>query len=267
MKKKIIAGLLALTLAFSMTACGNTNDDTKETSKTERQEDSAEEENDEEENDEEVNNEEEGAEEEQEDNAEEENDEEVNNEEESDEEEQVEVESGTLEGNVYTNTSLGIQATIPEGFVFYTDEQMQEVLGTGAEMLEEANYNVNELEDSGTLYELMAETEDSSANLQIIIENPEVSIGRKLDIEQYASVLETNLKTAYQANGFDVESSSVTAENKNGLDFYVVKVSFAGMTQEYHITEIDGYMVSFTVTFAGTSSEPIQQFLDSITGI
>lgn len=260
MKKKIIAGLLALTLAFSMTACGNTNDDTKETSKTERQEDSAEEENDEEEK-------ETSKLEQQEDNAEEENDEEVNNEEESDEEEQVEVESGTLEGNVYTNTSLGIQATIPEGFVFYTDEQMQEVLGTGAEMLEEANYNVNELEDSGTLYELMAETEDSSANLQIIIENPEVSIGRKLDIEQYASVLETNLKTAYQANGFDVESSSVTAENKNGLDFYVVKVSFAGMTQEYHITEIDGYMVSFTVTFAGTSSEPIQQFLDSITGI
>lgn len=260
MKKKIIAGLLALTLAFSMTACGNTNDDTKETSKTERQEDSAEEENDEEEK-------ETSKLEQQEDNAEEENDEEVNNEEESDEEEQVEVESGTLEGNVYTNTSLGIQATIPEGFVFYTDEQMQEVLGTGAEMLEEANYNVNELEDSGTLYELMAETEDASANLQIIIENPEVSIGRTLDIEQYASVLETNLKTAYQANGFDVESSSVTAENKNGLDFYVVKVSFAGMTQEYHITEIDGYMVSFTVTFAGTSSEPIQQFLDSITGI
>lgn len=248
MKKKVIACILTLTLAFSLAACGNEKkDDTKETSKTEQRDET----DDEDVEDEDI---------EDEDIEDEELDEDV-------EDEQAMVEPGTIEGNVYTNASLGVQATIPEEFVLYTEEQIQEVLGVGAEMMEEANYNVDALEEGGTLYEVMAATADGTTNLQIVIENPEVSTGMKLSVEQYAKVLETNLTTAYKANGLEVESSGITEENKNGLDCQKVNVTFSGMTQEYYVTEVDGYMVSFTVTYAGTTPESIQQFLDSITAI
>lgn len=244
MKKKVITCMLALTMVFALTACGNENNndnDTKETSKTERQEDK---------DDEEV--------------VDEDFDEEELNE--DSEEETVTVEQGTVDGNVYTNESLGIQATIPEGFVLYTDEQMQEVLGVGTEMMEAANYDVDALEEGGTLYEVMASAADGS-NVQIVIENTEVSAGMKVSVEQYAKILEKNLKTTYEANGIEVEDSSITEENKNGLDCQRVYVTFAGVTQEYYITEIDGYMVSFAATYTETEPESIQQFFDSITAI
>ena len=244
MKKKVITCILALTMVFALTACGNKNNndkDTKETSKTERQEDK---------DDEEV--------------VDEDFDEEELNE--DSEEETVTVEQGTVDGNVYTNDSLGIQATIPEGFVLYTDEQMQEVLGVGTEMMEAANYDVDALEEGGTLYEVMASAADGS-NVQIVIENTEVSAGMKVSVEQYAKILEKNLKTTYEANGIEVEDSSITEENKNGLDCQRVYVTFAGVTQEYYITEIDGYMVSFAATYTETAPESIQPFFDSITAI
>ena len=245
MKKKVITCMLALTMVFALTACGNKNNndnDTKETSKTEQQE---------EKDDEEV------------------VDEDFDEEEldEDSEEETITVEQGTIEGNVYTNASLGIQATIPEGFVLYTDEQIQEVLGVGAEMMEEANYDVDAIEESGTLYEVMASTEDQSTNLQITIENTEVSAGMKVSVEQYAKILEKTVTTAYKANGIEVKTSDITEENKNGLDFQKLSATFEGATQEYYVTEIDGYMVLFSVTYIGTAPESVQQFFDSITAI
>ena len=185
----LITCMLTLTMVFALTACGNENNndnDTKETSKTEQQE---------EKDDEEV------------------VDEDFDEEEldEDSEEETVTVEQGTVDGNVYTNESLGIQATIPEGFVLYTDEQIQEVLGVGTEMMEAADYDVDALEEGGTLYEVMASAADGS-NVQIVIENTEVSAGMKVSVEQYAKILEKNLKTTYEANGIEVEDSSITEE-------------------------------------------------------
>lgn len=239
MKKKVIAGILALTLAFSLTACGNDQkEDKKESAKTEQQDETEDEEDIEEEDvEEEV------------------------------EEEKAMVEPGTIEGNVYTNASLGIQATIPEGYVLYTDEQIQEVLGAGKEMLENADYDVSALEESGTLYEVMAVSEDQTANIQIAIENTEVSTGMELEPEEYAQLLRTNILTTYQANGFSADASDVTEKNLGGLDWQWATVSFEGLTQEYYLTKIDGYIVAITVTYPGTTSEAIQQFLDSITAI
>ena len=238
MKKKVIASILALTLAFSLTACGSDQkEDKKESTKTEQQ-DETEDEEDVEEVEEEV------------------------------EEEKAMVEAGTIEGNIYTNASLGIQATIPEGYVLYSDEQIQETIGAGEEMLEATEYDVDALDESGTLYELMAETEDHSANIQIAIENTEVSVGMELDADQYAQILKANLETTYEANGYPVQSAEITQENKGGLDCQVITVSLSELTQQYYVIEIDGYMVGIAVTYAGTTTpESVQQFLDSITAI
>ena len=86
MKKRVIACMLALTMVFSVTACGNDNKkDTKETSKTEQEKDKDEKDLESEDVDEA----------------------------EDTEEDTVTAERGTFDGNVYTNESMGFQATFP----------------------------------------------------------------------------------------------------------------------------------------------------------
>lgn len=237
MKKKVIACMLALTMAFAMTACGNkNNNDTKETSKTEQKEDKDEEDIDEEDIDEDS------------------------------EEETVTAERGTFDGNVYTNESMGIQVTFPEGCTMYSDEEIAQVVGNGSDIMEEA-YDSDTIENSlsGTIYDVIAVTADQSANIQIVMEDTEVTAGKELDADLYAKAMVNSLKTAYTSAGVNIGEPTITEETLGGLDFTVVSVSVNGMTQEYHTHKVGKYMLVFTMTY--TDGAAVQEFLNSVTAL
>ncbi len=254
MKKKVISCMLALTLALSMTACGSDDKNVEkgafEASKQQNDVD-----------------------------VEDLNEDDLNEddiEEEDFDEEDIEVDSeavtaerGTFDGNVYTNESMGVQATIPEGFVLYTEEQIQQALGAGAEMMENAEYDSDSIQESlaGTIYDVIAATEDNSANIQIVIEETKRSIGMELDADSYAKLMESNLKTTYQSAGYTIEETDITEESLGGMDFTVVFVNVAGMMQKAYIRQVGNYVMTFTVTYTDASESAVQEFLNSITAI
>lgn len=239
MKKRVIVCMLALTMVFSVAACGNDNKkDTKETSKTEQKKDK----DDEDFESEDV------------------------EEEESNEEKTVIAERGTFDGNVYTNESMGFQVTFPEGCTMYSDEEIQQVVGNGSEIMEEA-YDSDTVENSisGTIYDVIAVTADQTANIQIVMEDTEVSAGRKLTAQEYAQAVKTNLKLAYETAGIEVGDMEVTDATYGGMDFKVVSLSANGMTQEYYAHKNGNYMLVFTMTY--TDATPVQEFLNSVTAL
>lgn len=237
MKKRVIACMLALTMVFSLAACGNDNKkDTTETSKTEEKKDKDLE------------------------------SEDVDEEEESNEEETVIAERGTFEGNVYTNESMGFQVTFPEGCTMYSDEEIQQVVGNGSEILEEAyDSDIVENSISGTIYDVIAVTADQTANIQIVMEDTEVSAGRELTAKEYAQAMKTNLKLAYESAGIEVGDMEVTDATYGGMDFKVVSLTANGMTQEYYAHKNGNYMLVFTMTY--TDATLVQEFLNSVTAL
>lgn len=239
MKKRVIACMLALTMVFLVTACGNDNKkDTKETSKTEQQKDKDEKDLESEDVDEA----------------------------EDTEEDTVTAERGTFDGNVYTNESMGFQATFPEGCTMYSDEEIQEVVGNGSDIMEEA-YDSDTIENSlsGTIYDVIAVTADQTTNIQIVMEDTEVTAGRELTADEYAQAMTTNLKTAYKSAGIDVGEPEVTDATLGGMDFKVVSLSAGQMTQEYYAHKVGNYMLVFTMTY--TDPTAVQEFLNSVTAL
>ena len=239
MKKRIVVCMLALTLAFSVTACGNEKkDDTKETSKTEqrdKKEDVADKDVEEEDIDEE-----------------------------SDEE--TAAERGTFEGNVYTNESMGFQATFPEGCTMYSDEEIQQVVGSGSEVMEDA-YSSEQVEHSlaGTIYDVIAVTADQTTNIQIVMEDTVNTAGMELTADEYTKAMTTSLKAAYGAAGVEMGEPEITEETLGGMEFSKVSISVNGMTQEYHAHQVGNYMLVFTMTY--TDGTAAQEFLDSVTAL
>lgn len=256
MKKKVIACILTLVLAFSVTACGSGDKDAEkgafEAKQQEKDLDDEEDLNDEDWDDEDLNDED--------------WDDEDFEEEELNDSETVTAERGIMEGNVYTNESMGIQATFPEGCVMYSDEEIAQVVGSGSEIMEEV-YDSDSLENSiaGTIYDVIAVTADQSANIQIVIEDTQATMGMSLKAATYAQAMVNTLKTTYESAGITIGEPTVTEENLGGLDFEVVSLSVNGMTQEYYVHQVGNYMLLFTVTY--TDRTAVQEFLDSVTAI
>lgn len=256
MKKKVIACILALTLAFSMTACGS---DDKNVEKGAFEAKQQEKDVDDEELDDEDLNEEDADEEDLE-------EEDIDEEDIEDEEETVTAERGTVEGNVYTNESMGIQVTFPEGCVMYSDEEIAQVVGNGSDIMEDA-YDSDVVENSiaGTIYDVIAVTADQSANIQIVMEDTKATTGINLTAETYAQAMVNTLKTTYESAGITISEPTVSEETLGGVDFAVVSLSANGMTQEYYAHQVGSYMLLFTLTY--TDKAAVQEFLDSITAI
>lgn len=266
MKKKVIACILTLVLAFSMTACGSGDKDAEkgafEAKQQEKDLDDEEDLNDEDLDDEGLNDEDLD----EEDLNDEDLDDEDFDEEDLNDSETVTAERGIMEGNVYTNESMGIQATFPEGCVMYSDEEIAQVVGSGSEIMEEV-YDSDSLENSiaGTIYDVIAVTADQSANIQIVIEDTQATMGMSLKAATYAQAMVNTLKTTYESAGITIGEPTVTEENLGGLDFEVVSLSVNGMTQEYYVHQVGNYMLLFTVTY--TDRTAVQEFLDSVTAI
>lgn len=260
MKKKVIACILALTLAFSMTACGSDDKNVEKgafEAKQQEKDVDDEELNDEEPDDEELNDE---------DADEEDLEEDFDEEDIEDEEETVTAERGTVEGNVYTNESMGIQVTFPEGCVMYSDEEIAQVVGNGSDIMEDA-YDSDVVENSiaGTIYDVIAVTADQSANIQIVMEDTKATTGINLTAETYAQAMVNTLKITYESAGNAISEPTVSEETLGGVDFVVVSLSVNGMTQECYVHQVGNYMLLFTLTY--TDKAAVQEFLNSITAI
>lgn len=180
----------------------------------------------------------------------------------------VTAERGTFDGNVYTNESMGFQATFPEGCTMYSDEEIQKVVGNGSDILKKA-YDSDAVENgiSGTIYDVIATTADKTANIQIVMENTEVTAGKELTAQQYAQLLKKNLATTYESSGIEINEPEITDVTLDGMKFKKVSLEFAidQTRQEYYVHNVGNYMLGFIITY--TDPTAVQEFLNSVTAL
>lgn len=89
---------------------------------------------------------------------------------------------GNMEEAVYENEYLGIGFTLPSDWVFYTDEQMQEMNGIVQGALDEDI--AKQLEEANLVYDMMAQgTTGNTVN--VVIEKISSVSGKKITEEDY----------------------------------------------------------------------------------
>lgn len=182
--------------------------------------------------------------------------------------------AGSVEGNVYTNTSVGITATIPDGMTLADDAAIQAMNENGAAQIAASNENISEEDlakaQEAVVYEFVASTEDGSATIQVMGENTKVSSGRAVTADAYLTSVESTLKTTYENLGLSVNANK---ENTTiaGLEFVKDEISISGgmqgVTQDYYVYKMGDSIYSIALTYIEGAESYAESFISSITAI
>lgn len=90
------------------------------------------------------------------------------------EDEEVNPVLGYIDGSDYINEYFGISCTLPDEWSFFSDEELLELQGAAAELLEDTDmekYLDAFLEDNESCYVMAAVSEEGLQNINVIVEN------------------------------------------------------------------------------------------------
>lgn len=178
-------------------------------------------------------------------------------------------ERGIVEGNVYTNTSVGIKATVPEGLTVADEATVKEFEDAALASLESQNLTDEQKEKltNAMIYDTVI-TSEGGTSIQIAAEDMKATMGAKVKAEVYLDSLKETTKASYESLGCTVEFSDVDTATLGGQDFahIAINIDLSGyaVKQEAYCRVVGSYMYYMIVTNMGDCEDALAAFVDSI---
>ena len=172
---------------------------------------------------------------------------------------------GTVTDTGWESEYLGMRYIMPEGMLMATEEELNQVMGLGAEIL---SGDINELQMEyarmRTVYEMMSTDATGATNVVLTVEKLLFS---NMDAEQYVQSLEQGLKKM-SAISYTVLSDDETVEIA-GMDYIKVSVQAqsgdVAVNQDYYVRVADGRAVSFVITSQEETAQQAEAVLNAFT--
>lgn len=168
---------------------------------------------------------------------------------------------GTVEGNTFTSEFLGLSCTVPEGWTFYSEEQMQEI---GGEVVDYADEDDQEtMENAKLIYEMFVIDESTGCNINMNLQKLNVLQMMAVDTEQVLkSQLDSTTSLLENMGVTDLQMELGTME-MDGKAFDAVEVSGKIQGIEYYAAVVvflkENYIA--TVTFTSMFTDRTEEFL------
>lgn len=181
----------------------------------------------------------------------------------------VTFEPGSIEGDTYTNTSIGIKATVPEGFVLADDATIEALQAASQNVAENVTTEEKaEVAVAAMSYEMVAMAEDGSS-YQIIAEDMTKTTGKVLSASSYVKAAAEQVETQYASVGITATSTTDGKVSVAGKDFEAMTVTIEASgitgTQKYYAYKAGNYMFSIIITaMSDDSLATLEQFINSI---
>ncbi len=169
-------------------------------------------------------------------------------------EDEAEFDTGVVVGGTYSNEFLGINLTLDNSWVFFSEQQMAELNGITADLIEDEDIKAM-MENSGVVYDLYATSATTGAGINVVIENLGLIYGSVLSEDSYAEASMDTLKTALESAGMtnvsceklsvefcgkDHAAIGVAATNPAGYNMYEIIVCY----------KVGSYMACITCSHA-----------------
>lgn len=174
---------------------------------------------------------------------------------------------GIVEGNTYTNETLNFKFTVPEGWIFYTEDQIAAQNNLTVEMFE-GTAAADALKQNGQLIDMMAAKLDGS-NASLVIQPAQAMMAIYSD-KQLFELLEETYKAQFKSSGLEIKEYEVVempalGTEKSALRL-VLEMSGVEMT-EYQVwlrDNPDYYGVLTITTMADTEPEALMEGISNI---
>lgn len=174
--------------------------------------------------------------------------------------ESVELSRGTIEGRVYTSEYLGLSFKRPVTWKFATDEEIANALNVGVDMFVKDRFK-EALENTPTIYDMMAVDNITGSNVNIGIENLEKSASSDITVNRYIEILKIQLNSmTHMQVTFPNEYDTVKlGEIEFTRVICKVRTATSSMDQIYYLNKEGKYMRFVIVTInSGYTVEKIE---------
>ncbi len=151
---------------------------------------------------------------------------------------------GVIKDNIYTNKYAGVTYTAPEGYAYYSDEQIAALYGTTADVL-----NSEELDT--IVYDLYCGNSESGGTVTITYENLVNIYGSVISDDSYLTLSLASVKTSFES----LDGVTITAMDKNTINLDGTEYNGANIALDIGgnpfyetiiVKEIGGYMMCCT---------------------
>ena len=169
---------------------------------------------------------------------------------------------GVNDGIKYESTFIGLGCTLPEGWTFYTEEQLRELNNITEELVDEAYTEA--LKDATTIQDMFASSGDGLSNCNVTLEKVNALSLAVTDVKDIYEAQKETLVSGYESMGganVKIESVTVTIEGKD-FEALTLSVDIYGTTlmQTLFCVKCPGYLATLVVT--ADSAEAMQAVLD-----
>lgn len=160
---------------------------------------------------------------------------------------------GSVSETGWESEFFGLRYTAPEGMGMSTEEELNELMGLGQEVLSD---DFSELQlkyaELTSVYEMMSVADDQTTNVVVTVEK----LMGKMDASQYVSALEQGLSQV-SAISYTLISDDETVKIGNG-DYikvsYQAESSGVSMYQDYYVRVVDDRAIALTLTYIDESA-------------
>lgn len=160
---------------------------------------------------------------------------------------------GTVTETGWESEFFGLRYTTPDGMTMSSEEELNELMGLGQEVLSD---DFSELQlkyaELTSVYEMMSVAEDQTTNVVITVEK----LMAKMDVAKYIEALEQGLSQVSAIN-YTLVSDSDTVKLGNGeytKVSYEAESSGVSMFQDYYVRIVDDRAVAITLTYVDESA-------------
>ncbi|MGE4352629.1 MAG: hypothetical protein AB7D36_00910 [Oscillospiraceae bacterium] len=176
-----------------------------------------------------------------------------------------EFETGILSDTAYENSFLGLRYTLPEGWQFATEDEKDELAGSGNALVE-SELNVKAHAEDSTYYEFYAyDAEEGVSSLVLVVEDLTAhENGKLITVKMFVDSLidQYNNITSVQYVIGDSYRKTIGSRESIVLPIAVPEVA---LYQRNYVFRTGNYMASFTST--AQSEEELDAIEENITAI
>lgn len=170
---------------------------------------------------------------------------------------------GTTSGVTYENAFIGIGCNLPEGWVFYSDDEIRQLNNITADVAGEEYQEL--MEQAAVVYDMYAVAPDGMSNMNVNLEKvPQIQL-LVLDLEENLKKIGPTLQETMENMGFADYTYETGTKTIAGESFVCLNchgtLSGVDMYQTMLSIKCNGYLASVTLTSFGENT--IDQLLEN----
>ena len=158
---------------------------------------------------------------------------------------------GTIDGENYENTYIGLGCNLDEDWRYYSDAEISEISGIAMDRVEEDARKL--LEDAAVVFDMYAANGADTINVNL--EKCSAAQLKNIDIAQNLNALIPMLKSVYEGSGYSDITSQVISVELDGKDHFALRTEAKLMGSDVYLLQLQfpcqEHMASLTIVSFG----------------